>query len=185
MQCKYLDNHWSLTKFCITQFKGKRVEVTKAESTALRQKIAKAKSYDEVTDIAAPWTGDEEMKAIIKAIEENNPRDRRLLPSQYLVEEAKEVEKTEDKEQAEVEKTGTEEKAKGGEQPKDDGDTLFTFTFSSSGGPLVTPTNTQNPEPPSLNAPFLPNNFERLVPPPTSGSTPTPPSSKVLLPTSS
>ncbi|TEB38673.1 tRNA-dihydrouridine synthase 2 [Coprinellus micaceus] len=144
--CKYLDNHWSLTKFCVTQFKGKRVEATKAESTELRQKIAKAKSFDDMAKVAAPWTGEDEMKAIIQAIEENNPKDRRLLPSQFLGDNA---------------------------PPDEDEEGIPEYSSQEPIPNYFTPEHTQNPEPPSLRAPHLPNNFERLVLPPSEPPTPT------------
>jgi len=80
VKAKYLDNHWSLTKFCVTQFKGARIDVTKAESHGLHQKIAKAKSYSEMQDIMGGSSGEEDMQSIVTALEERPPREHRMMP---------------------------------------------------------------------------------------------------------
>ena len=67
--------------------------MTKAESTDLRAKLAQAKDFDAMTDIVGEWTGEEEMKAIIKAIKDNPPLEHRMLPSSFLVEENESIEK--------------------------------------------------------------------------------------------
>ena len=120
--------------------------MAKAESTELRQKIAQAKSFDDMAKVAAPWTGEDEMKAIIQAIEENSPADRRLLPSQFLGNDA---------------------------PPEDDEEGIPEYTSQEPILYYFTPENTQNPEPSSLRAPHLPNNFERMVLPPSEPPTPT------------
>lgn len=84
-QSQYFGHVWSLTKFCVQQFKGKRVNVTKAESTALRAKIASAKGFDDVKDIAGEWTGADELALIEQALRERPPRERRMLPSDFLL----------------------------------------------------------------------------------------------------
>jgi tRNA-dihydrouridine synthase 2 len=96
--------------------------------------------------VAAPWTGEDEMKAIIQAIEENNPKDRRLLPSQFLGDNA---------------------------PPDEDEEGIPEYSSQEPIPNYFTPEHTQNPEPPSLRAPHLPNNFERLVLPPSEPPTPT------------
>lgn len=83
LQAKYLNNHWSLTKFCVIQFKGTRVEVTKAESQVLHEKIARAKCYSDMQDILGDSSGGEEFRAIVKAIEECPPREHRMIMSSY------------------------------------------------------------------------------------------------------
>ncbi|KAF5332533.1 hypothetical protein D9611_005125 [Ephemerocybe angulata] len=85
---QYFGHVWSLTKFCVAQFKGQRVNVTKAESTALRAKLAQAKGFEDMKDIAGEWTGEEELRLIAEAIQKNPPRERRMLPSTFLTDEA-------------------------------------------------------------------------------------------------
>jgi tRNA-dihydrouridine synthase 2 len=79
VKAKYLDNHWSLTKFCVTQFKAARIRVTKTESHELRQKIAKAKSYADMQDIMGDSSGEEEMQTIAAVLEESPPREHRMI----------------------------------------------------------------------------------------------------------
>lgn len=67
--CKYLDNHWSSTKFCLTQFKGTRSALSKTDIHELKSRIAKAKRYEDVEDIVGSWTGEEEFKEIMRATE--------------------------------------------------------------------------------------------------------------------
>ncbi|KAG1742731.1 uncharacterized protein EDB91DRAFT_1051632 [Suillus paluster] len=67
--CKYLDNHWSSTKFCVTQFKGKRSELSKTDAHELKSRIAKAKGYEDLEDIVGSWTGEEEFKEIMRVVE--------------------------------------------------------------------------------------------------------------------
>ncbi|EPQ60003.1 FMN-linked oxidoreductase, partial [Gloeophyllum trabeum ATCC 11539] len=43
--CKYLDNHWSSTKWCVAQFKGLHPNIPKAEHKAIHDAIAQSKSY--------------------------------------------------------------------------------------------------------------------------------------------
>ncbi|EAU92337.1 tRNA-dihydrouridine synthase 2 [Coprinopsis cinerea okayama7 len=131
--CKYLGHHWGLTKYCIAQFRSTRVEVTKAEAADIRQRLSQAKDYDNMTDFVKEWTGEEEMKEIVDAINNNCPRQRRMLPSSFALS-PEEAEK------------------------------------------FVTPSATQNPEPPTSGAPLLPSNIERDASnfPPPPALTPTP-----------
>ncbi|KAF8257087.1 hypothetical protein EI94DRAFT_1836109 [Lactarius quietus] len=48
--CKYLDNHWASTKFCISQFKGR-----KSANKALRSAAIKAKSYADLDALVKDW----------------------------------------------------------------------------------------------------------------------------------
>ncbi|KDR85540.1 hypothetical protein GALMADRAFT_218636 [Galerina marginata CBS 339.88] len=75
----YLQNHWSLTKFCVNQFKGVRVDVTKADSHAMHQALSHSKGYSDVKDIMGLSSGEEEFNQILKAIEDNPPRERRMI----------------------------------------------------------------------------------------------------------
>ncbi|KAF9011140.1 hypothetical protein BDQ17DRAFT_1387602 [Cyathus striatus] len=79
--CKYLDNHHSLTKFCVMQFKAPRINVTKDESTVLRSVISRAKRYEDLTSVVDEWTGEQEMQEIMKAIQERDPRSHRMILS--------------------------------------------------------------------------------------------------------
>jgi len=76
---KYLDNYWGLTKFCVNQFKGTRVAVTKSDSVSLKGLVAKSKEYTSLESIVGSWTGDEEMRKIINAIESRPPKDHRMM----------------------------------------------------------------------------------------------------------
>jgi len=67
-QSKYLDNHWSLTKFCLNQFKGTRLRLKKAETQKLHQRLSLAKDYDAVADIFGSGTGEDEFRQIEQAI---------------------------------------------------------------------------------------------------------------------
>ena len=63
-KCKFLDNHWASTKFCVSQFKGR-----KSANKALREAVIKAKGYDDLDSLAEPWTGSDEFAAIKAAID--------------------------------------------------------------------------------------------------------------------
>ncbi|KAG2048840.1 FMN-linked oxidoreductase [Suillus hirtellus] len=72
--CKYLDNHWASTKFCVTQFKGTRLAVSKTDAHELKSRIAKAKGYEDLEDIVGSWTGEEEFNEISRIVEARPPR---------------------------------------------------------------------------------------------------------------
>jgi tRNA-dihydrouridine synthase 2 len=78
-QSQYLQNHFSLTKFCVNQFKGTRVAVSKAESLAFRQTLSQAKDYSNLMEIMGPSSGEEDFQQIVKAIKEHPPKNRRML----------------------------------------------------------------------------------------------------------
>lgn len=77
-QSKYIGNHWSLTKFCVTQIKGRYVETTKKEDHELRQAIVKSKGFDGLDAIVGEWTGEQIFKDIVEEIKSRPPRD--ILP---------------------------------------------------------------------------------------------------------
>jgi len=133
-KAKYLDNHWSLTKFCVIQFKGPRVEVTKSESHDLHQKVSRAKSYLDIQAIMGDSSGEEDFQSIVKAIEVRPAREHRMvLPAVHY-------------------------------ESSPVGDNL-----------IVTPEGTQNPEAPTSGAPFLPNDFGKILAlPDRNATTPTP-----------
>ncbi|KAI0071029.1 FMN-linked oxidoreductase [Panus rudis PR-1116 ss-1] len=75
--CKYLGHHWSVTKFCATQFHGAHSTITKAEATGLKQILTKAKGFDDMNELCEPWSrGEEEFAEIVKAIEARGPGRR-------------------------------------------------------------------------------------------------------------
>ncbi|OBZ68467.1 tRNA-dihydrouridine(20) synthase [NAD(P)+] [Grifola frondosa] len=65
---RYLDNHWSNTKFCASQFQGAHVASTKHDAREFRLGIVRAKEYADVAPLAEPWTGADEFTAIASAI---------------------------------------------------------------------------------------------------------------------
>ncbi|XP_006453990.1 hypothetical protein AGABI2DRAFT_189317 [Agaricus bisporus var. bisporus H97] len=154
---RYLDNNWSLTKFCVTQFKGGRVNIKKAESIKTRQMLAQAKGYESTTELVGEWTGEDEMKRIIETIESNPPRLRRLQT---------------------LECASNEELGMPLSTPAAMASVIFPSVVSSCDEDIsyTTPQNTQNPEPPSSCAPFLPNSFQSKGPLPAKSDpvTPTP-----------
>jgi len=69
VQSKYFDNHWGLTKFCVAQFKGVHVNVRKADAKRFRETLSRSKRYDDMEEIVGSWTGEDELREIIRAIE--------------------------------------------------------------------------------------------------------------------
>jgi tRNA-dihydrouridine synthase 2 len=73
-QGKYLDNHWSSTKWCIAQFKAPHPNLSKAEHKAARDAIMHAKAYADVLALAGGEEGmargAEELEAIQKVLDE-------------------------------------------------------------------------------------------------------------------
>jgi len=75
-KCKFLDNHWASTKFCVSQFKGR-----KAANKALREAVIKAKGYSDLDALVEPWTGSDEFAAIKAAIDARAIAPPVLLPA--------------------------------------------------------------------------------------------------------
>ena len=73
-QSRYLDNHWALTKFCVSQFKAPRTERSKTEAHRFKTHIVTAKGYDELTELVGEWTGEKDFADICAAIEARRPR---------------------------------------------------------------------------------------------------------------
>jgi len=71
---RYLDNHWSLTKFCVSQFRGAYVETTKSKCVGYRQILSQSKGYDDAERLVSSWTGEEEFQEIMQAIDARPPR---------------------------------------------------------------------------------------------------------------
>ncbi|CCL98544.1 uncharacterized protein FIBRA_00544 [Fibroporia radiculosa] len=154
--CKYLNNHWSSTKFCTSQFKGAHVNASRADLKGMRDAIMHAKSYDDMEPRVAPWTGEEEFKKIVEAIEARDGRRGRV---QVLT-------LTDAAESAQLSASETQS------------DASQTSTQSSTGDAagLVTPP-IGKPDPSVMNAPLAPANEARMpLPAMLTGdlSTPTP-----------
>ncbi|PCH34386.1 FMN-linked oxidoreductase [Wolfiporia cocos MD-104 SS10] len=148
--CKYLNNHWSSTKFCTSQFKGPHVNTSRADTKVFHEAIMHAKGYDDIASRVKPWTGEEEFKAIVATIESRHGRIAPLkLPEQ-------------ESESAIASKALTPEVQKNGEAGIEKQDEL------------VTPP-TGEPDPAVMNAPLGPAN-EACVPMPAmlTGDLPTP-----------
>ncbi|KAH9988202.1 hypothetical protein BJV77DRAFT_1061460 [Russula vinacea] len=62
--CKFLDNKWASTKFCVSQFKGR-----KSANKKLREAVVKAKGYADLDALVGPWTGSDEFAAIKAALD--------------------------------------------------------------------------------------------------------------------
>ncbi|KAF9447040.1 tRNA-dihydrouridine synthase 2 [Macrolepiota fuliginosa MF-IS2] len=157
---KYLDNYWGLTKFCVAQFKGDRVNTKKADSTKIRQTLSQSKGYDAMTDYVGEWTGEDEMKQIIDAIETDPPRLRRMyLPASASVSASASTNGAVTKPVLANENSAAA--------------TVFSLEDDAA---YATPQSTQNPEPPSSGAPFLPKDFQSKdpLPPKADPLTPTP-----------
>ncbi|KAH9973358.1 tRNA-dihydrouridine synthase 2 [Lactifluus volemus] len=74
--CKYLDNHWASTKFCISQFKGR-----KSANKALREAVVKAKGYSDLDALVKPWTGSNVFSVIRAAIDARAMSPPVLIPA--------------------------------------------------------------------------------------------------------
>lgn len=73
-QAKYFDHNWGLTKFCVSQFKGKHVDFGKAAQKRYREILNSTKGFDGLEEIVGSWTGEEDFKEIVKIIEARPPR---------------------------------------------------------------------------------------------------------------
>jgi len=154
---KYLDNHFSSTKFCMMSFKGGYSLLKKPERTELRDAMSRTKSYDDCEPLVdGLWTGEDVMNDLIDSIESRGSRPAALI----------------------------EEGSRGAATEEQLIDKLVQSpSESDEKSPVDLPQSTppekrENPEPVTLNAPLLPRN-ERLVPVPAAISgidipTPTP-----------
>ncbi|KAJ6604943.1 tRNA-dihydrouridine synthase 2 [Mycena sp. CBHHK59/15] len=73
---KYFEHNWGLTKFCVSQFKGKHVNLCKSEQKHYRQVLNGTKGFDGLEEIVGSWTGEEDFQEMVKAIEARPPRSR-------------------------------------------------------------------------------------------------------------
>ena len=151
LQARYLDNHWSLTKFCMAQFKGRYVSMKKSEATQMRNKLSQAKGYDDVADfVGNSWAGGEVFREVVQAIESQPPREHRLILGETTSESS-----TLDSAAATPSATLFDTSVNGFYGSPD-------LEALSPG--MVTPIGTQNPEPPGSGAPLLPNEQRRPLP---------------------
>ncbi|KAN0136043.1 hypothetical protein V8E53_006204 [Lactarius tabidus] len=74
--CEYLDDHCALTKFCISQFKGR-----KSANKALRNAAIKPVGYADLDALVKDWTGNDEFDAIKAAIDARATAPPILLPA--------------------------------------------------------------------------------------------------------
>jgi tRNA-dihydrouridine synthase 2 len=133
----------------------------KHEATNLRQLLSKAKGYDAVKEIVGEWTGENEMKQIVDAIEKNPPRLRRMyLPAPSSPTTANDT----TSKPVSANRNGVMVSA------------VLSALSPTEDETYTTPQNTQNPEPPSSGAPFLPKEFHSTnpLPPRPDPATPTP-----------
>ncbi|KAF8590796.1 FMN-linked oxidoreductase [Ramaria rubella] len=66
---RHMSIHWSNTKFCITQFKGPTPTLRKAGRKEIKEMVSRAKGYDMVEELCAPWEGEavlQEIESILK-----------------------------------------------------------------------------------------------------------------------
>ncbi|KAF8641008.1 hypothetical protein AX17_000653 [Amanita inopinata Kibby_2008] len=155
---KYLDNYWGLTKFCVAQLKGRYVTMKKAEATQLRNKLSRSKNYDDVSDLVDNlWIGEEVFREIVQAIESRPPREYRLImPSSSTAADrlVDPVTVTPGGSQSNGHIVANNSYAPAEEFSED--------SIEAQG--IITPENTQNPEPPGLGAPLLPSEQRKPIP---------------------
>ncbi|KAF7307534.1 tRNA-dihydrouridine synthase 2 [Mycena indigotica] len=76
---QYLGNNWSLTKFCVSQFKAQHITFGKTLQKQYREALHAAKGFDSALDeLVGSWTGEEDFKEIVQVIEARGPRLRLL-----------------------------------------------------------------------------------------------------------
>ncbi|KLO20161.1 FMN-linked oxidoreductase [Schizopora paradoxa] len=154
---KYLDNHFSNTKFCMMSFKGKYNLLKKHERTEIRDAMARTKSYEDCEALVdGLWTGEEVMNDLVNSINSRGSQPGALLETGSGV-------------------STTEEELNDKLLSESDDEPALHLPQSTP------PEKRENPEPVSLNAPLLPRN-ERLIPIPaaiTGIDVPTPSSSPV------
>lgn len=63
----------------MNQFKSSRLDVTKAESQALRVTLSQAKSYSAVQDVMGISSGQEDFQQILEALGANPPIEHKMI----------------------------------------------------------------------------------------------------------
>ncbi|KDQ51119.1 hypothetical protein JAAARDRAFT_41389 [Jaapia argillacea MUCL 33604] len=74
--CKYLGNFWANTKWSIIQFRGSLSTLKRTECIAIKDSLAKAKSYDDMNEfVGGQWDGEQVFQEIVEVIQarENTP----------------------------------------------------------------------------------------------------------------
>ncbi|KAH0837887.1 hypothetical protein J3R83DRAFT_6115 [Lanmaoa asiatica] len=136
---RYLDNHWALTKFCVSQFKAPRTERSKTEAHRFKTHVVTAKGYDDLTELVGEWTGEKDFAEIVSVIDARRPRPLTIddLPTD-LDAVGLEASATNDVHGSDVDDDSGEER------------------------PISTPSERPNPEPPTLCAPLGPSTLLRM-----------------------
>ena len=182
-----MDNHWSSTKFCSSQFRGLHVVNTKSDQNAIKAAIAKAKGYDDLEAVVGPWTGEAEFEAIARALEERDGRTPKMEESEKTDEgkgkekEKEEKEKEKEKEKEDVPVRPASPSATVASESAESEPTTTTGSQVSAQdflADLRTPVKSRSPDLTLLRAPLVPSNELRMpVPALVSGKdlpTPTP-----------
>lgn len=164
---KYLDNNWSLTKFCLSQFKSSHTKPNgKADEKRVRESIVKSRSFDEVVDIAGGWTGEEDFEEIVRAIEAREGKSHAgAEPSTADAEVVGAPEQT--AASTTTPSTSTNQSS------------LCRAVEAKSGNKYITPPGTQNPHPPASGAPLIAD-VQRTLPALISGKDPLTPTPLVM-----
>ncbi|KAH7915703.1 hypothetical protein BJ138DRAFT_1132449 [Hygrophoropsis aurantiaca] len=82
---KYLENHWSSTKFCMMQIRNAKSSLSKTDAHEFRTTLSRAKNYDDLLNIVGEWTGETEFQAIVNAIRSRRGSVVPLSPAQSQV----------------------------------------------------------------------------------------------------
>lgn len=133
--------------------------------------LSQAKGFETVTELVGEWTGEDEMKQIIEVIEKNPPRLRRMYlpPASVSANGEALAMATPVSKPASANGNGITASAM---LPS----SISSVSSGEEDAAYTTPQNTQNPEPPSSGAPFLPKEFQTKDPLPAKADplTPTP-----------
>ncbi|KIK71575.1 hypothetical protein GYMLUDRAFT_33777 [Collybiopsis luxurians FD-317 M1] len=159
---KYLDNHWSLTKFCLSQFKSPHTKPNgKAEDKRVRDRIVKARSFDEVADVAGgEWTGEEDFREIVEAIEGREDGHIRFVETDVDLGEVKAVKAVDLPPPTPASVTDARNDSDSESHTPDPCPSLLATAVAAKTNQLGergydTPPGTQNPHPPALGAPLM------------------------------
>lgn len=178
---KYLNNHWSSTKFCASQFRGEHSKGNRASQTAMKNAITHAKGYDDLDELVGPWTGEQVFAEIVEAIEARNGDRQPKIDETAPASTDSSVAATAATDAATVAATESAQVAEQENSPAvSEGAESATLSTASSQDvqDLKTPVQSHSPDPALLRAPLAPANESRMpVPSLVSGEdvpTPTP-----------
>ncbi|KZT73377.1 FMN-linked oxidoreductase [Daedalea quercina L-15889] len=71
---RYVNNHWSLTKYCSSMFIGDHVNGSRSDLKNVRAAIQQAKCYEDMEQITGTGTGEDEFRGIVEAIQKRGGR---------------------------------------------------------------------------------------------------------------